>query len=444
MLWNLCFASQGFSAQVFKWQYVCLHWQFHRNMGCGAKKRSANARLVGKLYRMAGAAIEKGDEKVAFQTLEMLKLSFGEKMDFSRGAGRLTALCVMALQKKQYAAAGYVLDAFKPFVKNAERTEIKEILRGIVLIISSAKKISEEYVLNKAADCAFLAIEQLEPAEGEDIALAVGALKTIGLNAVKLQDEALFRQTAAALLKFPPPKEEARCGQLSLLIGVWLHQLVKRDAAAMLPGFFRLLESLAAGENGGCIAACISRESGNLVGIIGVNHKMQCKAALIRFMLAMAGEKGGSMRRVAYNIGRMARITVSLHGLRHGFDVLLPLLETGRMYMDKELRFVRLSSEVHLKGLYAVLNELALSLELIARQDGKITATDALLSFREYWLARYKQEQGQKSVSQFCQLLLKRLVTDRKRRIRNLCLGGRQLLANHLFDDSQIKKLGLG
>lgn len=445
MLWNLCSLSQCFSVQVFQWQYFCLHWRFSRNIRHGSRKKSGKVKLVNDLYQMISVAINKEDEAVVYQTLEMLKLSFGEKVVFADGAGKLTALCVVALQKKQYAIVGHILDAYQSFIKNADSESVEEILQGLILVISVAKKFSQEYVLGKAANCVFSGITKLVSTKTGDFNHIVDVLKTVGLNAIKMSDAALFQHTARCLLKIPLPVEKEKQARLHLLIGVWLHQMIKRDDSTLLQIFFQLVESLLAEEqNGFSIADCISQESDNLVGIIGVNHKMQCKLAFIHFLLKTAQGSGQNMRHTAYNIGRMARITSSLHGMRKGFDVLLPLLEIGRMYLNKELRFIRLSNEAHLKILYAVMNELTLAFELAARQDGRMTGTDVLMTFKEYWLSYYKKEANQKSVNQFCQLLLKQMITARKRRTRNLCIGSKNLLDYALFDDSQIKKLGLG
>lgn len=440
MLWKLCSLSHYFSARFAKWEYLDSCWRMNRTAKKCAVDNKRDARFVSSLCRLIHSAIVEENEADAYRAIELLKKAFGEKMVFQDASGKVMQLCATALKQKQFATTGYLLDAYRPLLRNVDQRFIGIMLRELTLILDIAKRQHQEYIFDKAAKCIFevCAISTLESHEE-----AADALKAVGLNAIKHGDRALFSKAAQQVVSLRTEIHGMGEKVMLPLFSVWLHQILKRGEEKALQIYCDMVLSLRkAGVLTSDFIQCIVAESENAAGMIGANYRMRGKRTFLLFLLAISRDSESSMRSAARSIGAMIKLTVALQGLQAGLSLFLPLLEAGMDCLKEELTFTKSLNTTRPKVLAALSREIILLLEIVSKQSGK-TEFELLFSLREDWLSGYERTANRCLIDQFCQLLLRRMMMDRNSRRRRLCSDSKVFLKQPLFDLLQTKKLGL-
>lgn len=444
MHWKQRACLQCFSAQLLNWKYICLRWQFHRSIGRKKIGEKKIARMMRNIYALVDLAIRNANEVVAYKALDLLKLAFGEKMIRPDEAGKIMSLCVVSLKEKQYSITNYILDAYKPLIKNAESFSLGEIVKELNMVVHVAKRLHQEYLLSKVANYIFEGVRSISGESETDAAIAIDAMRAVGLNAAKMKDAALFREVNGCLLNFEFCEGSKVNRRMSLLLSVWMHQIMKQDDKCLLAIFAetcrRFLDRPYFSAE---IVSELIRDSDNLVCAIAANTRLKCTVNFIEFLLDLSSKSVEDRRTAANIIVRIARLTAELHGIRQGFQTAAPLLEKGRSLLGEELKFTKSDNAFRRKNLSIIIGELILLSDLIARKDGEMSNMEVMMRINDCWLEYYQKEINRLSVNQFCQLVMRQMVkgrTVRKNSRRALPI----FINRSLITDVQMKKIGMG
>lgn len=445
MLWKQCAVSQWFSVRCINWQYIYLHWQFHRSIRQKNISSKSKARMMKRMYDLIRLAVAKENEIIAYKTLDLLKLAFGEKLIRSSEPDRMINICALALGRKQYAIADYILGAYKPLMKNAEDASIREIIRQLTMLLHIAKRLHQEYLLIKTANCIFEGMDKIAEDDTRAVIFAVDALRAIGLNSVKMNDPALFKEANKQLLNLRLMDLPELNGRLALLLSVWMHQIVKRDHSHLLVIYAETCLTLCARAGfPASVAMRVIEESNDLVCEIAANPRLRCNSNFIEFLLRLSSSSVEHRQTAARIIVKIVQLSIELHGIEQGFQLLAPLLEHGRAMLEDELKFTKSSSDFRKKNLFVMMREIILLAKLVAKQDGKTTYTAVIAQFNACWLKRYRKAVNRDSVGRFCQLLMLQLLRSRTVEQNLLCGQSRAILDRPLFTEVQIRKLNVG
>lgn len=445
MLWKMYSLQQYFSVRLLDWQYMCLNWQFSRSIQQKSISRKNKARLLKKLYHLINLAIVNKNEIIAYKTVDLLKLAFGEKFIRSNESGWMMTLCVRSLKAKQYDITCYILEAYKPLLRNADVNDIGEILKRLILIENISKKLNQLYILNKVANCIFEGIGKLNTKNDAMVIAAVDALRTVGLNAIKNSDIPLFKESGNCLLSIRLMDSPVVIERMGLLLSVWLHQIIKRDHQDLLELFSQTCFDLTKQDDfNQSILKNLLAESNNFVGEIAANHRLTCNKKFIIFLLDLSDSSVDLMKIAVRIISKIVRLTVKLQNINQAFILLRPLLEKGRGLLDHELKFTQSSNLLRKMHLFVIIKEFILLLDFIAKQDAKSTNIEIMMQFNLCWLACYQKEINRQSVNQFCQLALHYLMKVHLRKNNRLCAKSKLLLDSSLVTEGQIKRLNLG
>lgn len=441
MLWKACEFQQAFSVRLAKLQYNCLRWRV-RGIDSGyMDSQDESLKNMYYLDRMMQLSIAEKDDKLAYQTVELMKKFFGEHTVQQEYSGRLLRLCSTALLAKRYKTVEILLDTYKPLIRRLDELSCSKMLEEFVILIDLAKKSGQAYIMEKIAKCVFECSHKIGAA---GYLAAINAIKDVGLNAIKNHDAFLLKSASASVKFFSKPQSLEQEKALILLLRVWLHQILKRDDQQSFQAFRAMVLSLHDAEKLPVqFVESMIAESDNLAGLVGANIHMMCRKPLVSFLVEISQNSVNYLQKTSYCIGQMVKMSIALHGLSAGFDILLPLLEHGRGCLKGELKFVKSVDSMRQRHLFAIIRETVILIKSIAKQEGGVGEVEVVLEIRKYWQARYQREGNRHSVDQFCQLLLRQMLKDRQRLSKRLCPSSKKLLDKPLFDIFQIKKLGL-
>ncbi|MDF2564708.1 MAG: hypothetical protein K0Q53_1103 [Massilibacillus sp.] len=443
MLWEIWLLKRCFSVRFFNLQYKYLSWQLNQCMRQNKRRSKKVARLMRNIFFLTNLAIFRQDEIIAYKMVDLLKLAYGDGILRVDEPMRLMNLCIASMKEKQFATTGYILDAYKPLMRSAIGVNNKEALEQLIVLGNITKKIGKSYLVIKVTNCVFDGVRKIDIRQEENAIIALEALKSMGLIAIKSRDYALLKEAKNLIISLDFCDKNESNQKFVLLLTSWVYQIIKCDDLELFM-VFRALCLESAGKEGlnqdivtGFIEECM-----NFVGIVAANVRAKCGQELAKLLFELVANRTDNALLVALNVtGKIAKMAIELYGVQKGFSLLFPLLEQGRELLNYELKFVNYSSEFRQRYLFIMIKELILLLDLLAKKE-KITATDFLMQINAVWLTYFKREKNKQSVNQFCQLVLQYLLSSRQSRVKHLCESGKELINDPLFTENEKKRLG--
>lgn len=403
-------------------------------------------RLLKELYLCINLAIAKADQPIAYQAVDLLKLAFGEGLVRKNEAMRLMALAVAALRTGQADIAGYVLDAYKPLLRNLKDAEQVAAIEQQTLIAMVAFKARYSFMLAKIADQIFSMLEQPEnQAKRRLTSAGLRALKILGLMALRRRDEALFREISGRVGNLDLA-DQAIAEEVAGVLSEWLHRVIKADDHVLFASVLSLGRRYAKEQATPKPAlALFIAEWQNLAGTAALNPRSNMAAELIDFLFTVAEKRSDEplWLLVISAAAQTARLAVSQHGLEEGFTALYPLLDAGRRLLAAELKFRHTTDGLRQKALFVIIKECVMLATLIARKE--LTSSPAEIIARIYacW-ADYPGVRGNpKSLKKFCQILLLYWLKTKQRKSRQEIPGPFDFSEPALITQSERDRLGL-
>lgn len=443
MLWEIWFSKKCFSVRFFNWQYKYLHWQLTHSIRQNNLNQKKIARFMRKVYFFINLAIIKKDEIIAYKMIDLLKLSYGEAFVRPNEQMRLMHLCIAAIQEKQFVIAGYIIDAYTPMIRLSARENKKEILEQLVVISNIVKKINQQYLLDKLANCVFDGVKRFDMTQEGNAVAVLLILKNLGMVAIRNHDYALFREVKKNLLavNFYMVKDIEE--EFLMLLISWQHQILKRDYEEIFSAFQLMCIELRGKEILSETMLCqFIMKAIDFSSMIAANIKGKCGKKFLAMILKFAEGSELVMHPAINVVARTACKAIDLHGLQIGVSPLLILMEQGRKMLAEKLKFTTYCDVVKHRYLFLIIRELILVFDLMARQNHEKN-NQFLMQVNAYWLASLNENVNKQLANQFCQLILSELVRNRKNKVHKLCENSKKLLSVSLFNTDEKKRLGL-
>ncbi|MEG6584610.1 hypothetical protein [Dendrosporobacter sp. 1207_IL3150] len=429
------------------WQIKLLEMRLARITAVKNIDKARSKSLLKDIYSHINITIEKQNQTAAYQAIDLLKLAFGEKLDRSDEPMRLMAVAVSALRVKQPDVAGYVLDAYKPLIRNLSDTAKISTIEQLTLIAMVSLKSRNAFMLAKITDLICLLLEQLDKNTSKKVIISgLRGLKVIGAMSLKRHDEALFREISLKVGSINQFDEEDISIEIVHILTGWLHRVIKNEDKVMFSIFVQsTLEFYERGTINNKIFAIIVNEWQNLAGTAVLNPRSSMAAEILDFLL-LASERRFDERCWLLAISaaaKTARLAISQHELEDGFKIAYPLLDMGRRLLGTELRLMDNTNDMRQKALFLIVRESVMLASLQARKDMTSSTGEIIAQLYNCW-ARYPNMRGnQKSVKKYCQFILLYWMKNRKRQARRGIPEKNELTEPSLLTELEKERFGL-
>ena len=115
-------------------------WQIKKEITASKINYAKTDRVMRKLYFLITLSVQIADEKKSYLVIDLLKLAFGEKYIRPEEPLHLFSLCNELIKAKKPVILSYLLDAYKPLVRNIETNQIIEIINNLNTLSSLLNK----------------------------------------------------------------------------------------------------------------------------------------------------------------------------------------------------------------------------------------------------------------------------------------------------------------
>jgi hypothetical protein len=399
-------------------------------------------RLLKEMYTLVNKSIANNDATTAYQAIDLLKLAFGYGVMRQDESVRLMALSIAALNKKNPDIVSFILDAFRPLIRQLSPEEIPGAAEHLTLIGVIALKQKENFLVAKVTECIFLIADRADaPGDKKIIAAVLKAFKVIGVFSLRRHDFALFREISMRLSSWlttnHPPVNVTE--ELVGMLIAWLHrivgmndlslfEMVEESADSLIE--FKVLEE----EN----MELLFEELGNLAASACLNPSSILAGRIISFLFTVVSREKENRHwtKVVTIAGRVTKLAVSRHGIMTAFMVFYPMLEMGRTLLWSELRFVQCIDEKKQEMLFSVVKESLIIISFASKQELIGSPGQTIVEIFKCWVEKPAMFVHHKSIKKYCQLLLFFWLKD-KRQVKKYLPQNNELTEPILFSDSE-------
>jgi hypothetical protein len=385
------------------------------------------------------------DTKAVYQACDLLKLAMGEGMVRTDEPLRLMAAVVSAVRHKQPDIAGFIMDAFRPLIREVSPEKLVTTSEQLLLISMIALRHKQNFLAAKAVDflCVLLERPEMEM-EPRLLAAGLGALRTIGTLGIRRKDQALFREIITRVGDWARAKSLPAAGEpLVIMMTEWIFRSIQlQDMASFALAkelILKLVEWKVMREQA---LDKLLDEMGEAAGTACLNPHDKLAGAIMEMLLLIATEQqsAATWNKVIAVCGRISGLAVGRYGIEGSFPVYRVLMEIGRKMLVFELKFVQSTNESRRQVLFGIAKECVMLAALAARQDITSTPGEIIVSFYNCWCKELQDSGKTKSVKKFCQLLLF-LWLKSKRQGKKYFPGDAELMQPVLFSEEERRRL---
>ncbi|MPM65268.1 hypothetical protein SDC9_112163 [bioreactor metagenome] len=148
-------------------------------------------------------------------------------------------------------------------------------------------------------------------------------------------------------------------------------------------------------------------------------------------------------RKAVSAVGQVSSLAISRRDVAEAFNVLLPIVDTGRNMLTDELTFGEYSDDYRRKQLFIIMRECIMLAELKARQDMTRSTGDIITEIYKTWITNPQTTGIKKSIKKYCQCLLLHWQNTRQRQARRGLPDSNHLIEPMLVSEKDRKRLGL-
>lgn len=377
------------------------------------KKRTNAHKHIKHIYSIMGTCIASNNSALAYKSIDVLKIAFGEGFARQNEAVVLKNSVIAAMRNKSFQIAEYLLDAFKPL----DRTNVNRlpIIEQMCLIGIVAFKERQQFILTKSMDVILECLKK--NATEEEFNAGQAALKTLGVLAIKREDIALFRELVVQLL--PILSRHGSNNETIAMLSAWLHGIVRQHNEELLDIMLMLTSTLIPTCSGSSLklllnewkvqtsAACLNPD-------INLGVKLVCQ--MMQIVCTQESRELWSF--ISNSIGNIAKVTLDTHGSNKALEVLYPLLDAGRRLLTSELKLSKSEcrDECRQQDLFILTKEILIFIEYWARREASFSVGDLILKINAWWISTGKNSPI--SVDKYIQLLLLYWYRTQKRKAK--------------------------
>lgn len=456
MLWLAGIMSIAALAAILSWYYCRnLDWQIkfatvRLNKIIRSQRRNKHAiqQLLKNIYAIINKGMDINHSIAIYQALELLKLAFGNGLMRSGESARLMAIGVRALNANNPDTVSFVIDAFRPLVRQLPSEAVVSAVDQLTLISAVSLKRKHNFLAAKVAECIFIIMEQPNLSADRKVAVAaIKALKVIGVLVLRRRDVALFREINMRLSAWlaANPKADEIAGEVASALAAWLHRITWLNEVSlftvMANSAYNLVEADAFTDDG---IECIIDEWGNVAAAACLNPRSPLAGLIIEFMFTVANNRKNNRHwiKVIAAAGRVAKLAIHRHGLIGAFMVIYPILEVGRRLLWAELKFTEYSDESRQQLLFRVVRECLILLTYAARQNILGSTGETIAELYKHWAGQTEIAINPKSIKKYCQFLLLFWLKN-SRQSRKCMPSDFEFVEPMLFSEAEKQKLGI-
>lgn len=456
MLWVAAIVSiVAFMVALGLYYYRKLDWQIKRLtirlnkiIHSHRRDRQVVRQLLKKIYTVINKSMAVNDSIATYQALDVLKLAFGYGLVRPDESARLMAIGVAALNSNKPDIVSFILDAFRPLVRQLPPPAVVGAIDQLTLISVVALKQRQNFLAAKVVECIFFIMEQTN-VTGDRTVVAAGikALQVIGVFGLRRRDTALFREInmRLSLWLVANPKTDDITEEIANMLTAWLHRIVGLGDVSLftiVADFtFGMMEAEVLCDDGTSI---IIEEWGNIAASACLNVQSPMASLIVDFMFKVANKQSSHKQwiKVIGITGRVAKLAVSRHGLLPAFMIMHPMLEFGRKLLWAELKFVECVDELRQQLLFRVVRECITILAYAAKQDLFGSTGQSIVDLFQYWVGQPNIMANPKSIKKYCQLLLLFWLKNKRATKRNM-LYFTEFIDPTLFTNMEKQRLGI-
>ena len=441
---------------VLWWQYWNnINWQIKLvtaslNQVIRGKKpeRQKVQQILKKIHVMINKSIAQNNSQAVYQSLDLLKLAYGNGLVRPRESTTLTGICIAALHSKNPDTVSFVLDAFRPLVRQLPPEEVVSAVDQLTLIGAMALKQKYNFLAAKVVECVFFVMEQHQMAGKREIVVAgIKTLKVIGVLGLRRRDLSLFREMNMRLLGWlvTPIAHYDVTNEIIKMLSAWLYRIVGLNDKALFEDLAELTKHLIDAEDLSIdgIETLID-EWGDVAATACLNPNNPMAGLILEFLFS-AVERPGLYKqwiKVVAVAGRVAKLAVHRRGLIGAFRVVHPIVEVGRRFLRAELKFVEYIDELHQQQLFRVVRECLTILNYAAKQNIMGSTGEIITDLFTRWLTSPECSGHHKSIKKYCQLLLLFWLKNKKQAKRYMPRNV-EIIEPMLFSELEKQRLGL-
>lgn len=407
------------------WNFKILTFRLNTLIRSSRRDKKAAQRLLKQVYVLLHKSIASNDTAMAYQAIDLLKLAFGYGIMRQDEAVRLMAISVAALNEKQPDMASFILDAFRPLIRQLSPECIPGAAEQLTLIGVIALKQRQNFLVAKITECIFLIMDRGDAAKDKKIiTAAITSFKAMGVLSLRRRDIALFREMSIRLSAWftaNQPNEEVAKELVSMLTA-WLHRIVGINNMALFAMIEEFTDALIQSKVLDSQLELLYEEWGNLAASACLNPNNLLAGNILKFLFSIAILRQDYCQwiKVVEVAGRVIKLTVSRHGILGAFTVFHPMLEVGRSLLWSELRFVQCIDEYKHKMLFAVVKESLIIISFAAKQELVGSSGQTIVDIFKCWVENPAMAANHKSIKKYCQMLLLFWLKDKRKVKKNL------------------------
>jgi hypothetical protein len=430
------------------WKIKLLTVRLNRIIRCPKRDRRTIKQLLKELYSILNRSIANDDFVTAYQITDLLKLAYGYGIMRRDETARLMAVIVSALNNGKSDVAGFIVDAYRPLIRQLLPEFVPSVAEQLTLIAAVSLKQKQNFLVAKVTECIFLIMEVKDTPSNKDILIAaIKAFKVIGVLGLRRRDVALFREVNTRLSSWFITNAKTGDGSEDLvnMLTAWLHRIVQMNGLVLFDQIEECTQSLIdaklLSENA---MELLFEEWGNLAASACLNPNSTLAGRIINFLFVTV--KGNDCKnywvKVISIAGRVAKLAVSRHGIPIAFVTLYPLLEEGRKLLWSELRFVQSADAYRQEILFRIVRECLIVIAFASRQELIGSSGQSIVEVYNCWVGNSTITTNPKSIKKYCQLLLFSWLKD-KRQIKKHMPHGSELTEPILFSQGERYRFGI-
>ena len=381
--------------KFYKVTFNFMLWQIKKEITASKINYAKTDRVMRKLYFLITLSVQIADEKKSYLVIDLLKLAFGEKYIRPEEPLHLFSLCNELIKAKKPVILSYLLDAYKPLVRNIDTNQIIEIINNLNTLSSLLNKDKQKnYFVSKIITLLIGNIDYFCKIEPLQIAVAK-LVQNIGIIAIKEDDFALFCEVSVCLTKIRSYLFKANLSfELSEILNIWFYYITKKNNVEFIISYkTMLLENIKEDDfSAECALRIITKIKDSMLFIErDLDNKFTVMSFLIYEFLAKRALTFNAVQTVNETI-RLTKFIIEKYGLEQAFEIvilfkLLQLLFAKSTINEKIslkvvllLEFIKVSQNLTTKENVIEQIHLLLNCEEVTNYNNIITL------LREKWL----------------------------------------------------------
>lgn len=426
----------------YNWKIKILAFRLNKMIRNSQRDKKVAQRLLKDIYVLLNKSIANNDVVTAYQAIDLLKLAFGYGIFRQDESVRLMAISVAALNKKKPDMVSFILDAFRPLIRQLLPECIPSAAEQLTLIGVIALKQRQNFLVAKVTECIFLIMDRTDATGDKSIiSAAIKAFKVMGVLGLRRRDVALFREMSVRLSGWFTMNRVTIdiAEELVGMLTAWLHRIVGINNITLFEMIEEFADLLITSKVLESKLELLCEEWGNLAASACLNPNNVLAGKILSFLFRLASSQKDHRKwaRVVAIAGRVTKLAVSRHGIVGAFMVFHPMLEVGRNLLWSELRFVQCIDEYKQKMLFTVVRESLIIISFAAKQDLVGSSGQTIVDVFKCWVEHPDMAGNhKKSIKKYCQMLLLFWLKDKRQVKKNLPYTN-DLTEPILFTDSE-------